>query len=484
MPCAGSIGLPKDKFFQWTALEDGDYWFDTRLAGFDSYVVVYDGSDCSAPCLAIANPQDHPYGQGKLLIPGVSAGAVLMIQVAADHPLLFSDDQDLAIYRDACSIPDSFEPNESIGQAAPIDSGIYLGLGVSSSTPDLDFYSFTLQPGEAIFASLENVEGGPAALHALDVAGAEIATSYSPDVPLFVNTFPWASTFYLRVDASPIWVCTRYDLHVAIVPDPCSYSGDDAQGDNDTCATAQTLVPGVHAGLFASILDPDYYSIVVGGGAELRVDFANMPDPAMGGMLLMLRANCSDTPVAYGDRNGLLWQNPAPTDVPMILEVRYPLPGPYANHCFFYDLYLSGSDTIGSSYCSPAVPNSTGLPGRIQAQGSSLASAGSLTLVASDLPSHQFGFFIGGRTQGLVMGPAGSQGDLCLGGAIARFNRQVGIVNGGYFQRSLDLTDIPEPPNFHTVVLVGETWHFQFWHRDWIGSSTSNFTDAVSVTFQ
>ena len=225
MPCAGSIGLPKDKFFQWTALEDGDYWFDTRLAGFDSYVVVYDGSDCSAPCLAIANPQDHPYGQGKLLIPGVSAGAVLMIQVAADHPLLFSDDQDLAIYRDACSIPDSFEPNESIGQAAPIDSGIYLGLGVSSSTPDLDFYSFTLQPGEAIFASLENVEGGPAALHALDVAGAEIATSYSPDVPLFVNTFPWASTFYLRVDASPIWVCTRYDLHVAIVPDPCSYSG-------------------------------------------------------------------------------------------------------------------------------------------------------------------------------------------------------------------------------------------------------------------
>ena len=30
----------------------------------------------------------------------------------------------------------------------------------------------------------------------------------------------------------------------------------------------------------------------------------------------------------------------------------------------------------------------------------------------------------------------------------------------------------------------GEAWYFQCWHRDANPTTTSNFTDAVSVTFQ
>ena len=34
-------------------------------------------------------------------------------------------------------------------------------------------------------------------------------------------------------------------------------------------------------------------------------------------------------------------------------------------------------------------------------------------------------------------------------------------------------------------VLPGQTWHFQSWFRDSVsGNSTSNTSDAVSVTFQ
>ena len=48
---------------------------------------------------------------------------------------------------------------------------------------------------------------------------------------------------------------------------------------------------------------------------------------------------------------------------------------------------------------------------------------------------------------------------------------------------SIDLTNIPSPLGSVSVT-PGSTWNFQAWHRDStpLGAS-SNFTDAVSVTF-
>ena len=39
-------------------------------------------------------------------------------------------------------------------------------------------------------------------------------------------------------------------------------------------------------------------------------------------------------------------------------------------------------------------------------------------------------------------------------------------------------------PSGTTPISPGETWHFQAWHRDANPTLTSNFTDAVAVTFQ
>jgi hypothetical protein len=94
-----------------------------------------------------------------------------------------------------------------------------------------------------------------------------------------------------------------------------------------------------------------------------------------------------------------------------------------------------------------------------------------------------------------VMNPAGSQGVLCLGGSVGRFNQLVGQADaaGTYTictqgcapQRTFSLNQIPQPTGA-VAVAAGETWRFQCWFRDSQpgGPPTSNFTHARQLTFQ
>jgi len=141
---------------------------------------------------------------------------------------------------------------------------------------------------------------------------------------------------------------------------------------------------------------------------------------------------------------------------------------------------------IGASYCSPAVANSTGFPGALRTYGSALAAADSLVLVATELPAGSFGFFLTSRTQGLVANPGGSQGNLCLGGAIGRYvgpGQVRSTGTGDTFALRPRLGATPTPGGL-VQVGAGETWNFQAWYRDAVGgSATSNFTDGVSVVY-
>jgi hypothetical protein len=134
-------------------------------------------------------------------------------------------------------------------------------------------------------------------------------------------------------------------------------------------------------------------------------------------------------------------------------------------------------EPMGSSYCGPAAPNSTGLPARIQAAGLDAADADYGFLSATQMPTNRKGYFLASRTQGFVSGPGGSSGNLCLAGGVVRLLPAV-LNTGpdGAFQREIDLDGLS--------VLAGETWNFQAWFRDgppWSGGS--NFTDGVSVVF-
>lgn len=142
--------------------------------------------------------------------------------------------------------------------------------------------------------------------------------------------------------------------------------------------------------------------------------------------------------------------------------------------------YTDGCAQIGTNYCGPANQNSSGGPAAIVACGSATATDNSVMLESSGMPLGQFGFFVNSQTQGFVL-PPGSQGHLCLGGAIGRYNSTV-LNSGatGSFSLQLDLTQTPTPAG-PVSILPGETWYFTAWFRD---GSSSNFSDGVGITFQ
>jgi hypothetical protein len=139
------------------------------------------------------------------------------------------------------------------------------------------------------------------------------------------------------------------------------------------------------------------------------------------------------------------------------------------------------SPVLGSSYCTPANVNSSGLSAVIWAKGSDLVAQNDLYLFSAQMPRFRFGYFLAGMGSGTTM-PPGSQGTLCLTGSqIHRYTGAVASTGpGGAFGLTLDLGAIPG----HGAAMSGETWNFQAWFRDKNPGSTSNFTDAISLTLQ
>ena len=152
---------------------------------------------------------------------------------------------------------------------------------------------------------------------------------------------------------------------------------------------------------------------------------------------------------------------------------------PFADNPGWVDCLYNGNCSLGTTYCDPAVNNSTGLPAVIFADGSAEISDNDFRLVGYQLPPNQFGYFLTSQTQGFIPNPGGAQGNLCLGGKIGRFVGQLqNTGNDGEFTIQVDLASLPVWRN--QPALAGETWYFQAWFND---GATSNFTDGLSVTF-
>ena len=144
-----------------------------------------------------------------------------------------------------------------------------------------------------------------------------------------------------------------------------------------------------------------------------------------------------------------------------------------------------GPSIIGTPYCM-ANPNSTGQTGLMTALGSEVVTDNDVTLVTEQLPNNSFGFFVASPMQGFVANPAGSAGNLCLGGAIGRYVGPGQIQSTGStggFSLAIDLMTVPTPSG-PTAIAAGQAYNFQAWHRDSdMGSPTSNFTNGLSIMF-
>ncbi|MEZ6014935.1 MAG: hypothetical protein R3F49_07475 [Planctomycetota bacterium] len=160
------------------------------------------------------------------------------------------------------------------------------------------------------------------------------------------------------------------------------------------------------------------------------------------------------------------------------------LGGPHAGGS---DVWLARDDRSLPTvrYCTPAISNSTGQSAVLTAMGSNVVQVNDVTLVASSLPANSLGLFLTSRDQGNVFPVSHSQGRLCVGGLIGRYIGPGQVKSSGaagMFSLALDLTNMAHP--FSPVTAQpGHTWYFQAWFRDANPSATSNFTDAVGVTF-
>ncbi|MCP3996605.1 MAG: hypothetical protein GY722_16340 [bacterium] len=134
---------------------------------------------------------------------------------------------------------------------------------------------------------------------------------------------------------------------------------------------------------------------------------------------------------------------------------------------------------IGTAY-GDVEPNSTGVPASLQANGILAVDHNCLTLVGTELPPSQFGYFLMSRAQDLRRQFGGSQGNLHLALPIVRFNGNPLLVDsGGEARFEPDFDSLPQGVHFQP----GDTWNFQMWYRDANPSPTSNTTNGVAVTF-
>ena len=117
--------------------------------------------------------------------------------------------------------------------------------------------------------------------------------------------------------------------------------------------------------------------------------------------------------------------------------------------------------------------------------GSDVVFLNNLTISARSLSLNSFGYFIASRTAGSVFPVANSEGRLCVVGNVGRGVGGGILFSGttGTFLGSINVNAIAQPSGT-TPISPGETWYFQAWHRDANPTLTSNFTDAVAVTFQ
>ena len=139
---------------------------------------------------------------------------------------------------------------------------------------------------------------------------------------------------------------------------------------------------------------------------------------------------------------------------------------------------------FGDSFCGTAVPNSSGRSAEMFAFGTNSVPANVITVGARFLPLNTTGFVIASQASAFVMNPGGSLGNLCLGGAISRFDMQLqGSGDTGFLTVPVDLTNFPGPTG-SPIISPGDTWYFQAWYLDSnAGTMVSNFTNGLEVNF-
>ncbi len=253
---------------------------------------------------------------------------------------------------------------------------------------------------------------------------------------------------------------------------------------------------------------PSAYATSVDGGADLNNDA--VPDIVVGAPLAKGAANGLSRGVvyAYSGRDGsLLFRLAGESDLDTFGSGASIVGD--ANGDGFADV-AAGADRAsgqgirdGSLRVVRRVPlsggvlcignaNSTGQSSKLDARSVTdfEVTANDLSLEVNDLPGGVIGFFIVSQSFNVLPQVGGGDGRLCIAGAdVGRYSASLSVSSpSGEVAFVIDNTSIPLPSGGleGVSVAVGDTFNFQFWHRD-VGSSggpSSNLSDAVTITFR
>ena len=423
------------------------------------------------------------------------------------------------------TLPDMAYPRRSFGAVAACDGYIYL-FGGETGSGQLDVVE-VYQPGTgflptnphtltpcAPMPTVRSSQGTAVGRNGrIYLVGGSIASVVPTDSVISYD--PWTNTWQTELPlptnrsgmvalgmGSRIWVPGGYrKLH----PNTPKLETYGALPNNTSCDGIVPSLTGYPWGSHLTCVDAvlverddyvydlnvvsgtaEWIEVEVAEGQNLDVLFEN--HSADSSAVGVLWSTCGAAPIGSSSATGVSGQQllsyTNDTGAPQTLRIEYAWPGNGSELELEYDLNLRRFyDELGTNYCGPAVPNSSGMPAAISAAGDTLVVDNDLTLTATSLPVDQFGYFVASETQAFIQGPGGSQGNLCIAGTIARFVASVEFTGeAGSFSTAVDLTAIPTSPI--SAVAPGDTWNFQAWFRDNNPGSTSNFTDAVSITFE
>ncbi|MEZ6018842.1 MAG: hypothetical protein R3F17_01720 [Planctomycetota bacterium] len=147
-PCEISLGFD-DRYFFWTAPAGGNYQFDTLGATWNTELSIYDGSDCSAACLAF---DDGILGMfSAIQIENVQAGHVYLIRSAVqDDPLPPYGGLRIREVEPGClfSEDDALENPGRYDDQVPIGNGTYSNLKLRYR--DLDSFLVCVGAGSTL----------------------------------------------------------------------------------------------------------------------------------------------------------------------------------------------------------------------------------------------------------------------------------------------------------------------------------------------
>ena len=270
------------------------------------------------------------------------------------------------------ALDDSFEPNDLCQEAFRLDAGLYSDLYVAQL--DSDHYEVEVPAGMRLRTTTSySSPSSNLTLRLSDGCSSTLAFTIgsSSQAELYWTNRTGTTVFAtLRVNVSHGgFPCSHYDLELVVDADPCPAFVDDALEDNDSCASARSIGPGIYNDLFVDIDDPDHYSILVPAGDRLTVeDLVSVDD----GVRLELRPlDCSSILASGSSYNApMTWGNSGTSAARVVLEVSPQVPL-FDRVCASYGLRIALEPDIciadlddglePNDTCSTAIPLGPGV---------------------------------------------------------------------------------------------------------------------------